>query len=168
VVLRSVVFALVPTGDAPQLVCADNIGMTMELLARVRGSVDPADAARVAGCCSHTHLPDHPAADGYRYHDLGGELPPFYVRRLEFDGRIAAITLAAPLEWTSGDDAEPGAPAVARVGVSYGARSIALADAPAPELLSGESALLARLVFEALLQLPLLEAAECPICSDRG
>jgi hypothetical protein len=162
--LQIVAFVLTPTGDAPHPTCADNVAMTMELLGRVRGRIHPVDAERLSGCCAHAQVPDHPAADGYRYYDLGGELPPFYVRRFEFDGRTAAVTLTAPLEMSSGDDAERGAPAVARVGVSYGMRSIPFVDVLTAELLPAESALLARIVVEALLDLRLLEAADCPIC----
>jgi hypothetical protein len=163
--LRIVAYVLTPTGDVRQRIPADNVAMTMELLGRVRGRIRPADAERLAGCCAHAHVPDHPAEDGYRYHDLGGELPPFYVRRFEFDGRTAAVTLTAPVEASSGDDAERGAPAIARVGVSYGMRGIPFEDVLTAELLPGESALLARIVIEALLDLQLLEPAGCPLCA---
>jgi hypothetical protein len=163
--LQIVALVLTPTGDAMVPVSADNVAMTMELLGRVRGRIHSGDAERLAGCCTHAHVPDHPAADGYRYHDLGGELPPFYVRRFEFDGRTAAVTLTAPVEASSGDDAERGAPAIARVGVSYGMRAIPFQDVLTAELLPGESALLARIVVEALLDLRLLEPADCPFCA---
>jgi hypothetical protein len=139
--------------------------MTLDLLGRVRGAIHPADAMRLTGSCSHALVPAHPAAEGYRWFDLGGELPPFYLRRLEFDGRTAAVTLTAPLEASTGDDAERGAPAIARVGVSYGMRAVPLHDVVNGDLESGESALLARLVAEALLELQLLEPGDCPICS---
>jgi hypothetical protein len=163
--LQIVAFVLTPTGDVPASAFADNVAMTMELLGRVRGRIHPDEAERLSGCCSHALVPAHPAAEGYRYHDLGGELPPFYVRRFGFDGRTAAVTLTAPLEVSSGDDAERGAPGIARVGVSYGMRSIPFRDVLTAELLSGESALLARIVVEALLDLRLVEHADCPLCS---
>ena len=51
--------------------------------------------------CSHVTIPAEPAATGYRYIDLGGDRPPFYVRRFGFGDRSAAVVLAAPIEWSS-------------------------------------------------------------------
>jgi hypothetical protein len=163
--LQSVAFVLAPTGDDGGRAAADNVHMAIHLLSRVQGAVRPQDAERLSRCCSHARVPDAPAQDGYRYFDLGGELPPFYVRRFELTGKTAAVTLTAPLEETTGDDAERGAPGVAHVGVSYGVRAIPFADALTAELMPGESALLARIVVEALLDLPLLEADDCPLCA---
>src|SRR5690348_13632790 len=69
---------------------------------------------RVRRSCAHVLVPDHPAASGYRYLDLGGELPPMYVRRFSLGERSAAVTLQGPIELTDGDEAERGAAALAK------------------------------------------------------
>jgi hypothetical protein len=124
-----------------------------------------AEAARIASSCSHAHVPPAPAAWGYRYVDLGGDTPPFYVRRFTVGKLVAAVTLAAPLERTTGDDAEPGAHAVARVGVTLGARRVAWPEVLGPH---GAHAPVADLVLDELAGLDLLQAGACPICSSDG
>jgi hypothetical protein len=139
--------------------------MKMQMLGRLRGGIDPLDLRRVERCCSHALVPGEPAAAGYRYHDLGGELPPFYLRRFRYAAdRCATVSLIGPVELSSGADAERGAPAVALVQVSVGACLVPwhdVADMPDdPEL----SPLLARAALEAVFELQLLERDECPIC----
>jgi hypothetical protein len=147
------------------LPATDNHCMTMKMLGRLRGGIDPSNALRVERSCSHAHVPAQPAAAGYRYHDLRGELPPFYLRRFRHGGNCAAVTLVGPVELSSGADAERGAPAVALVQVSIGARTVpweSLMAAPDdPEF----SALLTRAALEAVFELQLLEREDCPICS---
>ena len=109
-------------------------------------------------------MPAQPAASGYRYHELAGELPPFYLRRFRHGDTCAAVTLTGPVEISSGADAERGAPAVALVQVSIGARLVPwdrLLGLPDDE---GVSSLLSRAALEAVFELHLLEAEECPIC----
>src|SRR4051812_46555978 len=86
--------------------------------------VTPQDARRMSRGCSHVAIPREPAATGYRYVDPGGDRPPFYVRRSGFGERSAAVVLTAPIELSSGDDAERGAPALARCELSVGTRRI--------------------------------------------
>jgi hypothetical protein len=123
-----------------------------------------ATAARIAASCSHARVPAAPAAEGYRYLDLGGDVPPFYLRRFELDGRSAAIALSAPLELTSGGPAERGAPGLARAAVSIGARSIPWATLPALELPDAADAALLSQVVEELGRLELVPADRCPLC----
>jgi hypothetical protein len=162
--LRIVLCELAPPGDVAAPREADNHGMKMQMLGRLRGGIDPLDLRRVERCCSHALVPAEPAASGYRYHDLGGELPPFYLRRFRYADRCATVSLIGPVELSSGADAERGAPAVARVQVSMGACLVPwhdVADMPdEPEL----SPLLARAALEAVFELQLLERDECPIC----
>jgi len=139
--------------------------MTMKMLGRLRGGIDPSNALRVERCCSHAHVPAQPAADGYRYHDLGGELPAFYLRRLRHGEHCAAVTLVGPVELSSGADAERGAPGVALVQVSVGPRTVAWEDLLATTGDPDVPALLARAMLEAVFELDLLEREDCPICA---
>ena len=148
-----------------RLPAADNHGMTMKMLGRLQGGIDPSDALRVERSCAHAHLPAQPAASGYRYHDLAGELPPFYLRRFRHGDTCAAVTLAGPVEISSGADAERGAPAVALVQVSVGARMIRWDQLMAIADDTGVSSLLTRAALEAVFELQLLEREDCPICA---
>ena len=139
--------------------------MTMEMLGRLRGEVDPADARRLTRSCRHGLVPARPAEAGYRYHDLGGEHPPFYLRRFRLGERSAAVSLTAPVERSWGLDAEPGAAAVARVELHLGARTVPWSEMLWPRLRPGDSALLARAALEAVLDLELLERTCCPLCA---
>src|SRR5690242_7840826 len=114
------------------------------------------DARRVSRACSHVTIPAEPAAAGYRYLDLGGEQPPFYIRRFGFGDRSAAVVLSAPVEWSSGDDAERGAPALARCELSIGARRIPWSELLWFDLREGESVLLAQRAVDAIVELDLL------------
>jgi hypothetical protein len=106
-----------------------------------------------------------PAAAGYRYYDLGGATPSFYLRRFRLGARTAAVSLIAPVEFSTGRDAERGAPALAQVVLSVGARAIPWHDVREPELFPGDSALLARAALQAVLELDLLTGEECPLCA---
>jgi hypothetical protein len=139
--------------------------MTIEMLGRLRGEIDPADAERLGRCCSHARIPQTPAAAGYRYLDLGGELPPMYLRRFRLGEQVSAVSLTAPVERSSGLDAERGAPAVAKVELSVGPRLIPWDDIADPRLGPGDSALLARAALQAVIELDLLAPDECPLCA---
>src|SRR6478752_6999559 len=104
--LRLFVLVLAPVGDARAFQIVDNSPMTIEMLGRMRGEVDPEDMGRLARCCTHARLPQTPAAAGYRYYDLGGAAPSFYLRRFRLGTRTAAVSLIAPVELSSGLDAE--------------------------------------------------------------
>ena len=122
------------------------------------------DRARIGAGCSHALVPDEPAACGYRYVDLGGSEPPFYLLRIDAGDHCAAITLCAPLEFTSAWDAEPGAPAVAHVRVSVGLNTLRFERLLDVDLCTG---IWAELLAEALHEvaaLDLLEASACPVC----
>jgi hypothetical protein len=163
--LRFVVLVLVPAGDAAAPAPAENGCMTIEMLGRLRGEIDPVDAMRIGRCCSHARIPEMPAAAGYRYLTLGGELPPMYLRRFRLGDRVSAVTLTAPIEASSGLDAERGAPGIARVELSVGPRVIPWDDMTDPQLGPGDSALLARAALQAVLDLDLVEIEDCPVCS---
>jgi hypothetical protein len=140
--------------------------MTIEMLGRLRGELDPVDAERLGRCCSHARIPETPAAAGYRYLDLGGELPPRYLRRFRLGERVSAVSLVAPVESSSGLDAERGAPAIARVELSVGPRLVPWDQIAEPRLLPGDSALLARAALQAVVDLDLLPAEDCPLCAS--
>jgi hypothetical protein len=163
--LRFVLRELAPAGDETGLPATDNLCMTMKMLGRLQGGIDPSDALRVERSCSHAHVPAQPAAAGYRYHDLAGELPPFYLRRFRYGTTCAAVSLVGPVELSSGADAERGAPAVALVQVSIGARTLPWESLLATDTDLGVSPLLARAALEAVFDLQLLEREDCPICA---
>lgn len=122
------------------------------------------DAQRIASGCSHALVPDQPAARGYRYVDLGGAEPPFYLLRLSAGDQCASVSLCAPIELTSARDAEPGAPAVAQVKVTVGLNTLHWEHLLDVDVCSG---VWAELLTDALAQvaaLDLLEQAACPVC----
>ena len=162
--LRIVLHELAPPGDAATPLEADKYGMTMRMLGRLQGGIDPFNVRRVERCCSHALVPAEPAAAGYRYHDLAGELPPFYLRRFRYRDLCAAVALVGPVELSSGADAERGAAAVAQVQVSVGARRVSWHELAAIPGDAELSPLLARAALEAVFELQLLERDECPIC----
>ena len=123
------------------------------------------DADRIMRSCSHVTIPSHPAAAGYRYLDLGGDHPPFYVRRLSLADRSAAVVLRAPVELTAGDEAERGAPAVARCELTVGPRSIPWSELLTFTTMRGESAILAQRAVDAVTELNLLQPDICPVCA---
>jgi len=162
--LRIVLRELAPPGDEPGLPATDNQPMTIKMLGRLQGGIDPSDALRVERSCSHAHVPAQPVAAGYRYHDLGGELPPFYLRRFRYGATCATVSLVGPVELSSGADAERGAPAVALVQVSVGARRLPWESLLASTADGELSPLLVRATLEAVFELQLLERDDCPIC----
>ncbi len=123
------------------------------------------DAVRLAGACGHVLIPSQPAASGYRYIDLGSDSAPFYVRRFGLGDRTAAVCLRAPVERSSGGDAERGAAAVAACELTIGARRIAWENLLGFDVERGESALLAQRAMDAVAQLDTLEPADCPLCA---
>jgi hypothetical protein len=125
-----------------------------------------ADAlARIRTSCSHVRVPDEPAVRGYRYIDVGGEAAPFYLRRLAAGPITGAITLTAPIELSSADEAERGAPALARAAVSIGVNSVPWSSLVDQEISGGVWQDLIRQALTELSQLDLIEAGECPICA---
>ena len=97
-------------------------------LAQEARRVGPDAARRIAHSCSHATIPGQPAAAGYRYLDLGGNEPPFYVKRMALEDRSTAVTLRAPIELTGGQEAERGAPALTRCELTVGVRRIPWRD----------------------------------------
>jgi hypothetical protein len=128
--------------------------------------VTPHDARRVSRACSHVAIPREPAAGGYRYVDLGGDHPPFYIRRFGFGERSAAVVLTAPIELSSGDDAERGAAALARCELSLGTRRIGWDELLWFDVRDGESMLLAQRAVDAIMSLDLVERERCPFCRE--
>jgi hypothetical protein len=122
------------------------------------------DLERIEAGCGHARVPGQPARRGYRYVDIGGHEPPFYYRRLTAGRLTGAVLLQAPIEESSGDDAERGAPALARVAVTIGASSVPwrlLADV---ELCRGAYAELMRQALAEVADLDLIDARSCPFC----
>src|SRR5919204_916748 len=132
--------------------------------ARAPGGLAPAALARIAAGGGPVPVPGEPAACGYRYIDLGGDEPPFYLLRLRSGRMTGAVLLQAPIERTSGDDAERGAPAIARASVSIGVNTIPWARLLDLDLCSGVWADLLGQALEQVAALELLVPADCPIC----
>jgi hypothetical protein len=126
--------------------------------------ISPTDAQRIAAGCSHALVPHEPAARGFRYVDLGGVEPPFYLSRLCAGDSCAAVTLHAPLELSSAGEAEPGAAAVAQVRVSVGLNTLRWDRMLDIDLCSGVWAELLGWALSEVARLDLLEASSCPIC----
>jgi len=119
---------------------------------------------RISAGCSHALVPDQPAARGYRYVDLGGAEPPFYLLRICSGDHCAAVTLNAPLEITSAADAEPGAPAIAQVKLSVGLNTLRWDHLLDVDLCSGVWAELLSAALSEVAALDLLEQSACPVC----
>jgi hypothetical protein len=128
-------------------------------------ALHPEDLLRIRTSCSHCPVPDHPVASGYRYIDVGGDAPPFYLLRLNARGSVGAITLDAPIELTSGEPAERGAPALARARVSIGVNTIPWSKLLDQDVCSGVWAELMTDALQQLARLDLLDSSTCPICS---
>lgn len=140
------------------------MGMHHHAFAHLPEGISPSDAQRIANGCSHALVPDQPAARGYRYVDLGGVEPPFYLIRLCAGDSCAAVTLNAPLEMSSAGDAEPGAAAVAQVKVSVGLNTLRWDRMLDVDVVSGVWAELLGWALSEVAGLDLLDAASCPIC----
>jgi hypothetical protein len=161
--LQPVGCVLAPSGDGAAGAAAEDLGMQTAYDHLPEG-ISPTDAQRILAGCSHVLVPDQPAARGYRYVDLGGAEPPFYLLRISSGDHCAAVSLCAPLEFTSAGDAEPGAPAVAQVRVSVGLNTLRWDHLLDVDLCSG---VWADLLAEALAEvagLDLLEQSACPVC----
>ncbi len=123
------------------------------------------DVNRIRTSCAHVNVPDSPAMRGYRYVDVGGGAAPFYLRRLSAGTHTGAITLTAPIELSSGDEAERGAPALARAAVNIGFATIPWSSLLDHDVCQGVMSVLLSEALVELTQLDLMEASECPICS---
>jgi hypothetical protein len=134
-------------------------------LARALEGLTVVDVERIRTGCGHVRVPSAPAARGYRYIDLGGDEPPFYVHRLAAGRQTGAVMLLAPIEMTSGDDAERGAPGIARVSVSIGVNTIPWTRLLDVELCSGAWATLLGDALEEIAELEILDPPGCPICT---
>jgi hypothetical protein len=73
--------------------------------------------------------------------------------------------LHAPIEATSGDDAERGAPGIARVSVSIGVNTIPWPRLLDVELCSGPWAVLLADALAEIAGLEILDPPGCPICT---
>ena len=134
-------------------------------LARALEGLTVVDVERIRTGCGHVRVPSAPAARGYRYIDLAGDEPPFYIRRLAAGHQTGAVMLLAPIEMTSGDDAERGAPGIARVAVSIGVNTISWSRLLDVELCSGAWATLLGDALEEIAALEILDPPGCPICT---
>jgi hypothetical protein len=134
-------------------------------LARALEGLTVIDVERIRTGCGHVRVPSAPAARGYRYIDLAGDEPPFYVRRLAAGRQTGSVMLHAPIETTSGDDAERGAPGIARVSVSIGLNLIPWTRLVDVELCSGPWAVLLGDALAEIAGLEILDPPGCPICT---
>jgi hypothetical protein len=154
---------LAPSGDGAAETPAEELGM-QTAYANLPDGISPSDAQRITAGCSHALVPDQPAAHGYRYVDLGGAEPPFYLLRICSGDHCAAVSLCAPLEFTSARDAEPGAPAVAHVKVTVGLNTLRWDHLLDVDLCSGVWAELLSKALSEVAALDLLEQSACPVC----
>ena len=151
-------------GDAPGRFGAEEQDM-QNALARALEGLTVVDVERIRTGCGHVRVPSAPAARGYRYIDLAGDDPPFYVRRLVAGRQTGSLMLHAPLEATSGEDAARGAPGIARGSVSIGVNLIPWSRLLDVELCSGPWASLLGDALEEIAALEVLDPPGCPICS---
>ena len=151
-------------GDGPGPSGAEDVGM-QNAHARALEGLTVVDVERIRTGCGHVRVPSAPAARGFRYIDLAGDEPPFYVRRLAAGRQTGSVLLHAPIETTSGDDAERGAPGIARVSVSIGVNTIGWSRLLDVELCSGPYAVLLADALGEIAALEILDRPGCPICT---
>jgi hypothetical protein len=151
-------------GDGAGPVGAEDVDM-QNALARALEGLTVVDVERIRTGCGHVRVPSAPAARGFRYIDLAGDEPPLYVRRLTAGRQTGAVMLHAPIETTSGDDAERGAPGIARVSVSIGVNTISWTRLLDVQLCSGPYAVLLADALGEIAALEILEEHGCPICT---
>jgi hypothetical protein len=151
-------------GDDPGRGTAEDLSMR-NASARALEGLTVVDVDRIRTGCGHVRVPSAPAARGYRYIDLAGDEPPFYVRRLVAGRQTGAVMLHAPIEATSGDEAERGAPGIARVSVSIGVNTIPWDRLLDVELCSGAWATLLGDALEEIATLEILDPHGCPLCT---
>jgi hypothetical protein len=156
--------ALARSRDGPALAAAEYLPMHQPAHAHLPDGISPADARRIDAGCSHALVPAQPAALGYRYIDLGGSEPPFYLRRIGSGDTCASISLCAPIELSSAGDAEPGAPAVAQVKVTVGLNTVRWERLLDVDVCSGVWAELLGQALVELAALDLLDRTSCPVC----
>ena len=151
-------------GDGSAPPAAEDVGM-QNALARALEGLTIVDVERIRTGCGHVRVPSAPAARGYRYIDLAGDEPPFYVHRLAAGRQTGSVVLQAPIETTSGDDAERGAPGIARVSVSIGVNTIPWTRLLDVQLCSGAWATLLGDALREIAGLEILDPPGCPICT---
>jgi len=151
-------------GDGRAPSAAEDLDM-QNALARALEGLTVLDVERIRTGCGHVRVPSAPAARGYRYIDLAGDEPPFYVHRLAAGRQTGSVMLHAPIETTSGDDAERGAPGIARVSVSIGVNTIPWTRLLDVELCSGPWAVLLADALSEIAGLEILDRPGCPICT---
>jgi hypothetical protein len=156
--------ALARSGDGLAVSPAEYLPMHHPAHAHLPDGITPADARRIAAGCSHALVPTQPAERGYRYIDLGGSEPPFYLLRIGSGDACASVSLCAPLEISSAGDAEPGAPAVAQVKVTVGLNTLRWERLLDVDLCSGVWADLLGQALAEIAALDLLERSSCPVC----
>ena len=142
-----------------------NMGRMAHPALRGDAALHPEDLLRIRRSCSHVLVPDEPAARGYRYVDVGGDEEPFYLLRLRALSVTGAVTLDAPIELTSAQPAERGAPAFARASVMVGVHRVPWAQLLDQDVCSGVWAALMASALQELARLELLEPGTCPVCS---
>lgn len=156
--------ALARSGDDPAAGGAEYLPMPHPAHAHRPDGISTADATRIVAGCSHALVPAQPAARGYRYVDLGGAEPPFYLLRIGSGDTCASVSLCAPIELSSAGEAEPGAAAVAQIKATVGLNTLHWERLLDVDLCSGVWAgLLAQVVTE-IAALDLLERSSCPVC----
>ncbi len=154
-------------GYLPRPRLTNTVGMTEPALSG-SAALHPEDLLRIRQSCSHTYVPDQPAERGYRYVDVGGEADPFYLLRFASRGVSGAISLIAPIELTSAQPAERGAPAIARASVSIGVNTIPWHKMLDQDVCGGVWATLMTDALQELARLDLLEPELCPFCAPEG
>ena len=140
------------------------MGMHHHAFAHLPEGISPSDAQRIAAGCSHALVPAQPAARGYRYVDLGGSEPPFYLLRIGSGDTCASVSLCAPIELTSAGEAEPGAAAVAQIKVTVGLNTLRWERLLDVDLCSGVWADLLGQALSEIAALDLVERSSCPVC----
>jgi hypothetical protein len=156
--------ALARSGDDPASGAAEYLPMPHPAHAHLPAGLRTGDAQRIASGCWHALVPAQPASRGYRYIDLGGSEPPFYLLRFGSGDACASVSLCAPIELSSAGDAEPGAAAVAQIKVTVGLNTLRWERLLDVDLCSGVWADLLGQALTEIAALDLLERSSCPVC----
>jgi len=132
---------------------------------RLLSGIGPSDRERIDVCCSHARVPSDPQARGYRLYDLGGSLPPYYLRRFGMGRFTGSLALVGPISLDRGHEPKAGEPAVARIAVTLGTERTAPADLELRAAADGRWTAACTGLLGELAAIELYAAPDCPICA---
>lgn len=131
---------------------------------RLLSGLGRADRERIDACCSHARTRGDLTARGYRRYDLGGECPPYHLRRFGVPGCTGSLALVGAVSLDRGGEPDPDESALVRVDVTLGAGRTSIRDLERRAMADGRWTAACTGLLAELASLELYSAADCPIC----